>query len=57
MEILHILKSPADDIVNVLMQIVSNRDGTTVLEIFREDVDWLQVVDEIFAREMVICWW
>ncbi len=57
MEILHILKSPADDTVNALMQIVSNGKRTTVLEIFREDMDWPQVVDEIFSCQKVICWW
>ena len=57
MKMLHILRSQPDENIKILMEASTNGDEAKVVELYREDVDWSRVVDEIFSHEKVICWW
>ncbi len=58
MRVLHILKSSPDETVEKLINYLSETDDeTTVQPLFSGTVDWLRLVDDIFAHDKVICWW
>lgn len=56
MKILHILKTEPDETVEELTAAFADDDVTTV-RLEKEEVDWPDLVDEIFAADKVICWW
>lgn len=60
--ILHILASEPDAIVENWVERISGEGGATVVNLYRDHVspipvDWLRLVDDIFAHDRVICWW
>ena len=57
MRVLHILKSDPDETVEKLIDALSEDGEATVMPLFNRDVDWLRLVDDIFAHDRVICWW
>jgi hypothetical protein len=56
MKVLHILKTEPDETVEELLAAFADDEATTV-PLFEGDVDWADLVDEIFASDKVICWW
>lgn len=56
MKILHIMKTEPDETVEELLAAFADDDSTTV-PLYEGNVDWAELVDEIFASEKVICWW
>jgi hypothetical protein len=59
---LHILKSEPDDTVADLIEALSGSDGAMVVNLYRDeisgsDVDWEQLVTDIFKADRVISWW
>jgi hypothetical protein len=56
MDVLHICRTEPDETVTELIHEVSGPDAET-LDLYREDVDWNQVVDAIFNAHKVISWW
>lgn len=58
MKVLHILRSEPDDTVERLIDSIPDQtDETTVKELFKAQIDWSRLVDDIFSHEKVICWW
>lgn len=56
MKVLHILKSEPDEAVQELMQAFVDDEVKTVA-LFEGEIDWAELVDDIFEHEKVICWW
>lgn len=57
MKILHILRSEPDELVEKLIENLSEEDGATVTSLYQSDVDWSRLVDDIFSHQKIICWW
>lgn len=58
MKILHILRNPPDETIERLIDAMTGEnDESTVEPIFKPDVNWDRLVDDIFANDKVICWW
>lgn len=57
MRMLHILKNDPDETVEKLIDVLSEDCEATVMPLFNSEVDWLRLVDDIFAHDQVICWW
>ncbi len=57
MKILYVLKSKPDSIVKKLMDHISKEKEFKCTALYKEKVDWSQLVDDIFAYDKVICWW
>jgi hypothetical protein len=56
MEVLHICRTKPDETVTALIQEVSGPEAET-LDLYKDDVDWNQVVQAIFRADKVISWW
>ncbi len=57
MKLLHILKTTPDDMTKTLMDIISEKNDTSVFNLYREDADYENLVDMIFEHDRVISWW
>lgn len=58
MKVLHLLRSEPDETVERLISVMADdADDTTVKPLFKGDVDWSRLVDEIFSNDKVITWW
>lgn len=57
MKTLHILRSEPEDIVRKFIEDASQ--GTKSLErhLYKEGIDYDQLVKDIFESDRVICWW
>ena len=56
MSTLHILRSEPDDQLEELIQAVTAGEPTTVA-LYREPIDYDQLVQEIFGHDQVMSWW
>jgi hypothetical protein len=57
MKILHILRTEPDETVENLMKTSTNGDDSKVTALYKNDIDWSRLVDDIFSYDKVICWW
>lgn len=57
MSTLHILKSKPDEFVEYLMERECEENDCQVRETFAPDVDWRELLEQIFLADKVICWW
>ena len=57
MKILHIYRSAPDETVAQIVKTSTNGDESKAVELYKEDIDWSRLVDDIFSHEKVICWW
>jgi len=57
MKILHIHRSAPDETLARIVQTSTNGDESKSVELYKEDIAWLRLVDDIFSYEKVICWW
>jgi hypothetical protein len=58
MKILHLLRSEPDETVEQLIEAMTDSmDETTVKPLFKPNMDWSRLVDEIFLHDKVISWW
>ena len=57
MKILHIFRSEPDETVQEIVKSTTNGDESKVVQLYRDNVDWSCLVDDIFAYEKVISWW
>ena len=57
MKILHILRTQPDVEVQKLIKSSTNGDQTKAAELYKGDIDWAALVDDIFAHDKVISWW
>jgi hypothetical protein len=57
MKVLHILRTEPDDTVEAIMEAFSVEEVVNVTALYKGDVDWSRLVDDIFSHDKVICWW
>lgn len=57
MEILHLLRSQPNETVEKLMVNITNGDRSHMVALFKEDINWDMLVDDIMSSDKVICWW
>ncbi len=57
MKILHILRSEPDDMVRMFIQEVSQGQESIEVLLYQGEVDYGQLVKDIFASDRVISWW
>jgi hypothetical protein len=57
MKILHIFRTEPDETVKNIVKTTTNGDESKVLELYKGDIDWSCVVDDIFSHEKMISWW
>lgn len=57
MKILHILRSEPNEMVMNFIRKTSKNAVSLELPIYGEEVDYDQLVTEIFASDKVISWW
>lgn len=58
MKVLHILRSEPDETVERLIDAMTDKsDEATVKPLFKPDVNWSRLVDDIFSHDKVISWW
>ncbi len=58
MKILHILKKPPDtNVIKLINVLMAPGDEAEFKPLFRGDINWERLVDDIFSYEKVICWW
>ncbi len=57
MKILHILRSQPDETVEKIVASTTNGDEAKTAALYKSDIDWSHLVDDIFSHEKVICWW
>jgi hypothetical protein len=56
MKVLHIFRSEPDDLVRLFIRGM-NADVAREVALHRGQVDYDQLVKEIFESDKVICWW
>ncbi len=57
MKILHIMRSEPDEMVRKFIRETSRGLESLEIPIYKGEVDYGQVVKEIFANDQVISWW
>jgi hypothetical protein len=57
MKILHILRTQPDETVQELIKSSTNGDQPKAAELYKGDIDWPALVDDIFSHDRVISWW
>lgn len=57
MKILHILRSEPDEMVQKFIRETSKGLESLEISLYKGEVDYDQVVKEIFANDLVISWW
>ena len=57
MKILHILRSEPNEMVRDFVREISKNADSLELPIYKEEVDYNQLVKRIFASDRVISWW
>jgi len=57
MKVLNIVRSAPDDFVKKLINTFSGDKGNKVIALYEGEVDWSDLVDEIFSHDQIICWW
>ena len=57
MKILHILRTEPDETVDNFIKASTNGDQAKAAELYKSDIDWSCLVDDIFSHDKVISWW
>ena len=57
MKVLNIVRSEPDDVIKTFIEAFSQGENDKAISLYEKDVDWSNLVDEIFAYDKVICWW
>jgi len=57
MKVLNIVRSTPDDFVKKFIETFSEAKENKVMALYEGDVNWSDLVDEIFSHDQVICWW
>jgi len=57
MKILHILRTEPDETVKEIVASTTNGDQSTAVQLYKGDIDWSRLVDDIFSHDKIICWW
>lgn len=57
MKILHIFKTEPNDEVKKLVEIMSEGEETKTFELYKENVNYEELIDLMFECDKVISWW
>lgn len=57
MKVLNILRSEPDEIASQCLEAFSSEEGAKKVALYDGNVDWAELVDEIFTHDKIICWW
>jgi len=57
MKILHILRTEADETVKDIVASTTNGYQSKTAELYKGEIDWSLLVDDIFSHDKIICWW
>jgi len=57
MKILHIFKTEPNDEVKKLVEIMSEGEETKTFELYKENVNYEELIDLVFECDKVISWW
>ncbi len=57
MKVLHLLRTEPDDTVQICVEAFSGEEVVKVTTLYKDDMDWSRLVDDIFSHDRVICWW
>ncbi len=57
MKVLHLLRSEPDITVERMIECFCTEEECAVEILYRGDVDWSRLIDDIFTYDRVICWW
>ena len=57
MKILHILRSAPDDIVRKFIEDAPQATESIERPLYRGEIDYDQLLNDIFESDRVICWW
>ena len=57
MKILHILRAEPDETTKKIVAATTNGDESKTAELYKGEINWSGLVDEIFSHDKVICWW
>lgn len=60
-KVLHILKSEPDETVARIIDALAGDESVAVINLYQDqisgtNINWLRLVDDIFAYDQVICW-
>ncbi len=57
MKILHIFKTEPNDEVKKLVEIMSEGEEAKTFELYKENVNYEELIDLMFECDKVISWW
>ncbi len=57
MKVLQIFRSKPDETVKQLSEAISKSEDTSSVKLYSGDVNWSQIINDIFSHDKVICWW
>ncbi len=57
MKVLNIFRSEPDAVVTQLSESVSSGEEAASVALYKDNVDWSQLVDDIFSHDKVVSWW
>ena len=57
MKVLNIIRSEPDEMIQKFVEAFSENNKDKVVALYKKDIDWDEVVDNIFDHDKVICWW
>ena len=57
MKILHIFRTEPDETIKNIVVTTTNGDESKKAELYKDEIDWFRLVDDIFSHDKIICWW
>ncbi len=57
MKLLHVLKSEPDEIIKTLMESLSEGNEVQQFDLYKGEVDYDKLVEQVFEHDKVVCWW
>ncbi len=57
MKILHVMRSAPDELTRGFIQGMSKGESAKEVRLYEAQVDYDQLVKDIFESDKVICWW
>ncbi len=57
MKILHVLKSEPDGVIKRLIEPTAEGNEVDHFGLYQGDVDYDELVKQVFVHDKVVCWW
>jgi hypothetical protein len=57
MKLLNIIRSEPDDTTKTFIESFSKDEGAKKVVLYEGNIDWSELVDDIFSYDKVVCWW